>query len=99
MVENHTEKNAGNVTRTVWNTIMATARTCLQTSYRILLRVDSSLTQEALRSWSYINLEIFNECLLSDHYLLIFHECHSCSLVYDVSSVDISSISQVFKYN
>ena len=46
------------------------------------------LSTEALRSWSCVNLAICNECLLSDHYMLVFPECHSHFLVYDIITVD-----------
>jgi hypothetical protein len=100
IVENHSEENTRNVTRTVWNTRMGTARTCV---FRVVTGYFSSelisrLTQEAFRSWSHFNLEIFNECLLPDHYLLISMNVILVLLVYDVTSVDDFRISQVFKY-
>ena len=46
------------------------------------------LSIEALRSWSCVNLAIYNECLLPDHYMPVFPECHFHFLVYDVATVD-----------
>ena len=71
---------------------MMTARTYADQQTAVLL------PKEALRSWSCFNLEIYIECLLPDHYLPIFYECHSHSLVYDITSVDDLRISKVFKY-
>jgi hypothetical protein len=53
----------------------------------------------ALRSCSCFNSAVCNECLLRDHYLPLFHECHSHFQVYDITSVDDPRTSQVFNMN